>query len=66
MAKNEIMQKISGYDEIIRENAILEKYGFDYQAKRGEVRSIIDSLHPARLDLTVSEIVQETASAKSI
>ena len=66
MAKNEIMQKISGYDEIIRENAILEKYGFDYQAKRGEVRSIIDSLHPATLDLTVSEIVQETASAKSI
>ena len=66
MAKNEIMQKISGYDEIIKENAVLEKYGFDYQAKRGEVRSIIDALHPQRLDLTVSEIVQETMSAKSI
>ena len=66
MAKNEIMQKISGYNEIIKENAILEKYGFDYQAKKGEVRNIIDSLHPERLDLTVSEIVQETASAKSI
>lgn len=66
MAKKDIVQKIDGYDEIIRETAVLEKYGFDYQAKRGEVRSIIDALHPARLDLTVSEIVQETASAKSI
>jgi ferredoxin-NADP reductase/ferredoxin len=66
MAKKDIIQKISGYDEIIREDAILEKYGFDYQAKRGEVRSLIDALHPQRLDLTVSEITQETASTKSI
>ena len=66
MAKKDIIQKIDGYDEIIRENAVLEKYGFDYQAKRGEVRSIIDELHPERLELTVSEIIQETASAKSI
>ena len=66
MTKKNIIQKIDGYNEIIRETAVLEKYGFDYQAKRGEVRSIIDALHPAKLDLTVSEIVQETASAKSI
>ncbi len=66
MAKKDIIQKIDGYDEIIREAAVLEKYGFDYQAKRGEVRSIIDALHPAKLDLTVSEIIQETASTKSI
>ena len=66
MAKKDIIQKIDGYDEIIRETAVLEKYGFDYQAKKGEVRSILDALHPARLDLTVSEIIQETASAKSI
>jgi len=66
MAKSEIMQQISGYDEIIKENAVLEKYGFDYQAKRGEVRSLIDTLHPQRLNMTVSEITRETASAKSI
>jgi glycine betaine catabolism B len=66
MAKKDIYKKISGYNEIIQENAVLEKYGFDYQAKKGEVRSIIDALHPQRLDLTVSEINQETASAKSI
>jgi glycine betaine catabolism B len=66
MAKKDIYKKISGYDEIIKENAVLEKYGFDYQAKKGEVQNIIDALHPQRLDLTVSEINQETASAKSI
>ena len=66
MTKQNIIQKIDGYNEIIRESAVLEKYGFDYQAKKGEVRNITDSLHPAKIDLTVSEIVQETASAKSI
>ena len=66
MAKKDIIRKISGYDELIKENAILEKYGFDYQAKRGEVKSIIDALHPQGLDLTVSEVTLETATAKSI
>jgi ferredoxin-NADP reductase len=66
MAKKDIIQKIDGYDEIIREAAVLEKYGFDYQARRGEVRNILDALHPQKLDLTVSEIIQETTSAKSI
>lgn len=66
MARKEILQKVTGYDEILRENTILEKYGFDYQAKKGEVQNIIDTLHPQRLDLTVSEITRETASAKSM
>ena len=65
MARKEIMQKVAGYDEIIRENAILEKYGFDYPARKGEVQKIIDSLHPQRLDLIVSEITEQTSSAKS-
>ena len=65
MARKEIMQKVAGYDEIIRDNTILEKYGFDYPARKGEVQKIIDSLHPQRLDLIVSEIREQTASAKS-
>ncbi len=66
MTRKEIFQKVEGYNEIIRESSILEKYGFDYQTRKGEVKSIIDALHPQRLDLTVSEMTQETASAKSI
>ena len=66
MTRKEIFQKIEGYNEIIKESSILEKYGFDYQTRKGEVKKIIDALHPQRLDLTVSEMTQETASAKSI
>jgi len=66
MTRKEIFQQVEGYNEIINESAILEKYGFDYQTRKGEVKSIIDALHPQRLDLTVSEITQETTSAKSI
>ena len=66
MARNEILKKVEGFDEIGRETAILEKYGFDYPSKKGEVKNILDALHPQRLDLTVSEIARETASAKSI
>ncbi len=57
MAKNEIMQKISGYDEIVAEKTLfLKNTVLTIRRKRGEVRSIIDALHPQRLDLTVSEI----------
>ncbi|NLA40922.1 MAG: 2Fe-2S iron-sulfur cluster binding domain-containing protein [Smithella sp.] len=65
MTRKEIMQQAAGYDEIIRDNTILEKYGFDYPSRKGEVQKIIDSLHPQRLDLIVSEIGEQTASAKS-
>lgn len=66
MTKEEIARQIEGYEDILKESAVLEKYGFDYQTKKGEVRKIVDALHPARLDLTVSEINPETPSAKSI
>ncbi len=66
MTKEEITKQIEGYEDIQKDSAILEKYGFDYQTKRGEVRRIVDALHPAKLDLTVSEIHHETPSAKSI
>lgn len=66
MTKEEIARQIEGYEDILKESAILEKYGFDYQTRKGEVRKIVDALHPSRLDLTVSEINTETPSAKSI
>ncbi|HQG66736.1 MAG TPA: FAD-binding oxidoreductase [Smithella sp.] len=66
MTRKEIFKNVEGYHEIVKESSILEKYGFDYQTRKGEVKSIINELHPQRLDLTVSEITQETASAKSI
>ena len=66
MARPNHIQKVDGYDELLRESAVLEKYGFDYETKKGELRSIINMLHPKKLDLTVSEITSETASTKSM
>jgi glycine betaine catabolism B len=65
MAKKDMLMKIENYDEMIRDSAVLEKYGFDYQSRKGEVEKIINELHPKRLDLVVSEIKKETASTKS-
>ncbi|MRR15954.1 MAG: 2Fe-2S iron-sulfur cluster binding domain-containing protein [Deltaproteobacteria bacterium] len=66
MAKANIFEKVEGYDEIIRDGAVLEKYGFDYQTRKGELRGIISMLHPEKLNLAVSEIATLTASTKSI
>jgi ferredoxin-NADP reductase len=65
MGSKDIVKKIENYDELLKDTAVLEKYGFDYQARRGEVERIIDELHPKRLNLIVSEIRQETPSTKS-
>lgn len=65
MGTKDIFKKIENYDEMLNDTAVLEKYGFDYQSRKGEVEKIIDELHPQRLNLVVSEIRQETPSAKS-
>ena len=65
MGSKDIVKKIENYDELLKDTAVLEKYGFDYQARKGEVERIIDELHPKRLNLIVSEIRQETPSTKS-
>lgn len=65
MGIKDIFKKIENYDEMLKDTAVLERYGFDYQSRKGEVERIIDELHPKRLNLIVSEIRQETPSTKS-
>ncbi len=66
MAASNYRHEIKGYEQILGEIEVLKKYGIDYEAQRGNVARIIDRLHPSRLQLKVSEIRQETASAKTI
>jgi ferredoxin-NADP reductase len=66
MAKKEIISKIDGYDDIINQSITLEKYGFDYETKKGEIKKIVDGLHPKALNLKVSKISKETSSTSSI
>jgi ferredoxin-NADP reductase len=57
---------LEGYDEIEREAKICRKYGIDYRLEKGSVARIMDRFHPAKLELSVSEIIPETASATTL
>ncbi len=66
MPSEDYRQSIQGYQKIQAEIEVLRKYGTDYALRRGEVKRIMSRLHPSRLNLKVSEIRQETETAKTI
>ena len=57
--------EIEGYAEIRHEIEVLRRYGFDYSSHKGRVGQVLNLLHPKRIRLRVSEIREETPSAKS-
>jgi ferredoxin-NADP reductase len=57
--------EIEGYAEIQKEIEILQKYPFDYTSLKGRVPQVINLLHPKKIRLQVSEIREETKTAKS-
>lgn len=62
MSRQNIKAQLDGYAEIQQEIAVLEKYALDRTVERGQVKRIIDRLHPKNLNLRVSEIREETES----
>nr|NIR14370.1 hypothetical protein [Desulfobacterales bacterium] len=64
--KKKIFQEFDGYNEIIEEIEISRKYGVDYSAHKDSPDQYINRLHPPRLRLRVSEIIEETASTKTL
>jgi ferredoxin-NADP reductase len=61
-----IFQDFDGYDEILEEIEISRKYGVDYSAHKDSPDPYINRLHPHRLRLRVSDIIEETASTKTL
>jgi ferredoxin-NADP reductase len=57
--------EIEGYAEIQKEIEILQKYPFDYTSLKGRVPHVLNFLHPKKIRLQVSEIREETKTAKS-
>jgi ferredoxin-NADP reductase len=57
--------EIEGYAEIRREIEVLRRYGFDYSSHKGRVDQVLNLLHPKKIRLQVSEIREETQTAKS-
>lgn len=63
--RNELIQGFEGYDDIINEIRVCRKYGIDYSVEKGSVQECINRLHPALLRLRVSDVIEETKSAKT-
>ncbi len=64
--KKEVIQQLDGYEDMIKEIEIARKYGSDFTSEKGAVAAYINRLHPARLNLRVSDIFDETASTKTL
>jgi len=61
-----IFEDFDGYNGIVEEIETSRKYGKDYGSYRDSVDKQINLLHPTRIKLRVSEIIDETPSTKTL
>ena len=66
MNNHDFRQDIEGYQDIQQEIAVLRKYAVDRSNEKGTVDRVINRLHPKQLQLYVSEILEETASSRTL
>lgn len=66
MTNRDFREDIEGYKDLKEEISVLQKYALERTWERGLVNRVIERLHPKRLDLVVSEVREETASAKTL
>ena len=66
MGFQDVMKDIEGYQEILDDIEILRKHGIDYTSQKGDVAHRINLLHPKKIALVVSEILQETETTRTL
>lgn len=66
MSLKDVINDIEGYQDIKSEIAVLKKYGFDHSIQRGRLDTMLGMLHPKKLRLRVSEIIEETKTTKTL
>ena len=59
------VSEIENIQAVSTEIAVLKKNGKNYSMDRGRNQQIIDRLHPKKLDLILSEIIERTDDAKT-
>jgi len=59
-------KNIENFEEAASEIKTCRKYGKDYRSERGQTDAIINRIHPGKLNLIVSEIIQQTKEATTI
>lgn len=62
---NPYVSDIENIQAIAGEIAVLKRNGKDYSIDKGRTNDIIDRLHPKKLNLVLSEIIQRTTEAKT-
>ncbi|NWA02624.1 FAD-binding oxidoreductase [Pseudomonas gingeri] len=66
MPEQNLMDLVAGYREARQAKQTLEQTGTDFHEVRGEVGGMVVQLHPKRLQLEVAEIIEETASTRTL
>ncbi len=65
MSDKNVLDSVVGYQEAVKVKAQLEQEGSDFSELKGDVYNTISRLHPKRLTLEVSEIIEDTPSTKT-
>ena len=60
-----VLNAVEGYQEALKVKSELEKTGSDFSDQKWATANTIAKLHPKRLTLEVSEIIEETSSTKT-
>ena len=66
MSNIQVLNAVTGYQDIIQAKNALEQSGTDFSEYTGQIANIMQTLHPKRLDLVIVEIIQETVTTKTI
>ncbi|GAA6171036.1 hypothetical protein NBRC116592_07060 [Colwellia sp. KU-HH00111] len=61
-----ILHAVTGYQEAKKQQQELFKSGTDFSEQKGEVANTIASLHPKRLQLMVSDVIENTLTTKTL
>ncbi|MBU0989235.1 MAG: 2Fe-2S iron-sulfur cluster binding domain-containing protein [Proteobacteria bacterium] len=64
--KKAVFEEFDGYKGIVDEIGFSRKHGTDYTVYRDSVAQQINLLHPSRMTLRVSDIIDETPSTKTL
>jgi ferredoxin-NADP reductase len=64
--RKDIFKEFDGYERIVEEREYSRKYGLDYSGEKDSADHYIQRLHPKRLNLQVSDIINETPSTKTL
>jgi ferredoxin-NADP reductase len=64
--KKEMVEQLDEYQQIAKEIEVSKKYGSDFASQKGALAVYINRLHPSRLKLRVTDIFEETPSAKTL